>query len=152
HDAGAGDDFDHRCPMSGTRCMRAAASQHLVRGLDANAVRRSAIGGPPDAAVEPDLAMSATCVFPIDDDVAAFAAADDVTLPGNHRRQRHTAVAIRVVDFDFEGSSGDGRARRFESASLVRRGDNPVLRPAAFETYLIGMLARARLAAAELRQ
>src|SRR5947207_3514822 len=134
--------------MSGTPCMRAAASQHLVRGLDANAIRRSAVGGPPVAAVEPDFAMSATCVFAIDYDVTAFAATDDVTLPGNHRRQRHMPVAVRVVNFDFERSSGDRRAHAFESERFVRRSDNPVLRPTTFETYLIGMLARARLVAA----
>ena len=94
--------------------MRAAAAEHLVRGFDPNAVGRAAVGHPPRALIEPDLAMSPTRILAIDDDVAGFAAADDVTPSGHNRRQRHVTTAVRIVDFDLERSAGKRRARACE--------------------------------------
>src|SRR5207253_4509747 len=132
--------------------MGAAPPKHLVRGIDADAVRRSAVGDPPRALVEPDLAMPPARVFAVDDDVGAFAATDDITPSRNYGRQRHMPLAVRVVDLHFECASGDRRALDFESASLFRRTGGALLRPAPLETHLIAMLARARLAAAQFRQ
>src|SRR2546430_4541768 len=138
--------------MRGTSGMRPASPEHLVRGIDANAIRRSAVGDPPRALVEPDLAMAPTHVFAVDDDVGAFAATDDVTPPRNYGRQRHVPLAVRVVDLDVERSAGDRRVLDFDPVSLFRRSAHAVFRPAALEIHLIGMLARKWLAAAELGQ
>ena len=90
-------------------------------------------------------------VFTIDDDVRAFAATDDITPSRSHGRQGDVPLAVRVVDLDFECPAGDRRALDFESASLFRRAGGALLRPAALETHLIGMLARPQLAAAQFR-
>src|SRR2546430_17548938 len=122
--------------MRGTSGMRPASPEHLVRGIDANAIRRSAVGDPPRALVEPDLAMAPTHVFAVDDDVRALAATDDVTPPRSHGRQRHVPLAVRVVDLDFKDAAGDRRALDFQSTFLFRRTCGALLRPAALETHL----------------
>ena len=127
------------CPRRTCRRCASAAAEHALRRLDANAVRRPAVGHPPRALVEPDLAMPAARVLAVDDDVAALAVADRIAATRNDGRQRDMAAAVGVLDFHFQRSAGERRARSVEAAGLVlRAGRRAVeLRPASLEADLV---------------
>ena len=86
-DAGAGRHFDRR-RRARAAGIRAAATEHAAARLDPYAVGRAAVGHPPRAFVEPDLAVAPARVLAVDDDVASLAVAHDIAATGNDRRQR----------------------------------------------------------------
>ena len=86
HDARAGHHFDHRRCAPSWPAFAPLRPSTLPRRLDPNAVGRPAVGHPPRAVVEPDLAVPPARVLAVDDDVAALAVADRVAAARNDGR------------------------------------------------------------------
>src|SRR3981189_1367448 len=79
-----------------TSCDRAA------RRLDAYAVGRSSVGDPPAALIEPDLAMPAARIEPIDHDGAVTPLAHAISTAVRDGPQRDAGDAPRLLDLDRE--------------------------------------------------
>src|SRR5260370_26961255 len=91
--------------------MRALVTSrdHTARRFDANAVGRSSVGDPPAALIEPDLAMAAARIEPVDHDVAVLPLADAIATALRDGPELDAADAARVLDLDRERVGDDWR-------------------------------------------
>src|SRR5438552_3998641 len=105
--------------------MRALVTScdHAARRLDANAVGRSSVGDPPAAFIEPDLAMTAARIEPVDHDVAVLPLAHAIATALCDGSELDAADAARVLDLDRERPRDDRclHALRSRRASVARR-------------------------------
>src|ERR1700682_1020132 len=121
--------------------MRAlvTACDHAARRLDANAVGRSSVGDPPAALIEPDLAMPAARIEPVDHDVAVLPLAHAIATALRDGSELDVADAARVLDLDRERLHVDGCLRVLGSrrALVARRRRRIELCPAPEERHAI---------------
>src|ERR1700674_1503416 len=116
----AGRQLDRRKPRRTARAL-VTSCDHAARRLDANAVGRSSVGDPPAALIEPDLAMPAARIEPVDHDVAVLPLAHAIATARHDGSELDVADAARVLDLERLRDDWCLRALGSRRASVDRR-------------------------------